>query len=188
MGLALLNLDGKRALVTGGGVGLGHHMALGLAEAGADLVVCGRRRELLEQCAAEAREFGRDVTVIPADITREEDLQVLLRDAGHVDILLNNAGIGLLRPWDKITREEWHSVTELNVDALFRLCQLFAPPMLERGWGRIINVSSVYGLISGDPNRYPADMQWDNPAYVVSKHAPSRASPTISARASRHAA
>ena len=71
--------------------------------------------------------------------------------AGRVDVLLNNAGIGLLRPWDTMTRDEWRSVMDLNVDAMWRLCQLFAPPMLERGWGRIINISSVYGLISGDP-------------------------------------
>jgi NAD(P)-dependent dehydrogenase (short-subunit alcohol dehydrogenase family) len=171
MGLALLNLEGKRALVTGGGVGLGHHMALGLAEAGADLVLVGRRREYLDNAATEARAFGREVTVIPADITVESDLQAVLDGAGRIDILLNNAGIGLLRPWDTITRDEWKSVMDLNVDAMWRLCQLFAPPMLERGWGRIINISSVYGLISGDPKRYPADLAWDNPAYVVSKHA-----------------
>jgi NAD(P)-dependent dehydrogenase (short-subunit alcohol dehydrogenase family) len=171
MGLALLSLEGKRALVTGGGVGLGHHMALGLAEAGADLVLVGRRREYLDNAATEARAFGREATVIPADITVESDLQAVLAGAGRIDILLNNAGIGLLRPWDTITRDEWKSVMDLNVDAMWRLCQLFAPPMLERGWGRIINISSVYGLISGDPKRYPADLAWDNPAYVVSKHA-----------------
>jgi NAD(P)-dependent dehydrogenase (short-subunit alcohol dehydrogenase family) len=170
-GLGLLALDGRRALVTGGGIGLGHHMALGLAEAGADVVICGRREDVLEQCAQEIRAFGRDATVIRADITQEDDLQRLVAGAGQIDILLNNAGIGLLRPWDEITREEWHAVMALNVDALYRLCQLVGPGMLSRGWGRIINVSSVYGLISGDPNRYPPEMRWDNPAYVVSKHA-----------------
>ena len=170
-GLSLLSLEGKRALVTGGGIGLGRHMALGLAEAGADLILCGRRGALLEKAASEARKFGSTVIAVEADMTVEADLQRLLADAGPVDILLNNAGGGLLRSWDRITREEWQSVMALNVDAVWRLCQLFAPPMIERCWGRIINISSIYGLISGDPNRYPEEMNWDNPAYVVGKHA-----------------
>jgi len=170
MGPAFLTLEGKRALVTGGGVGLGHHMALGLAEAGADLVLVGRRGEMLDPAAQEARAIGVSADTIVADVTIEADLQRIAREAGHVDILVNNAGIGLLRPWDTITPEEWRSIFAINVDAVWRLCQLFAPAMVERGWGRIVNIASIYGLISGDPANYPG-MDWDNPAYVVSKHA-----------------
>jgi len=170
MGPAFLTLEGKRALVTGGGVGLGHHMALGLAEAGADLVLVGRRGEMLAPAAQEARAIGVSADTIVADVTIEADLQRIAREAGHVDILVNNAGIGLLRPWDTITPEEWRSIFAINVDAVWRLCQLFAPAMVERGWGRIVNIASIYGLISGDPANYPG-MDWDNPAYVVSKHA-----------------
>jgi gluconate 5-dehydrogenase len=165
-----LSLAGKRALVTGGGIGLGHHMALGLAEAGADLVLVGRRAEPLEAAAAEARALGVDASTIAADVTVEADLARIGEEAGQVDILVNNAGIGLLRPWDTISPEEWRSIFAINVDAVWRLCQMFAPPMVERGWGRIVNIASVYGLISGDPANYPG-MDWDNPAYVVSKHA-----------------
>jgi len=180
-----LSLDGKRALVTGGGVGLGHHMALGLAEAGADLVLVGRRGDKLEAAAQEARAFGVRADTIAADVTIEADLQRIAAEAGQVDILLNNAGIGLLRPWDTISPEEWRSIFAINVDAVWRLCQLFAPAMVDRGWGRIINIASIYGIISGDPANYPG-MDWDNPAYVVSKHAVEGITHYLGTRLARH--
>jgi gluconate 5-dehydrogenase len=169
MGLSLLSLQGKRALVTGAGTGLGKQMALALAEAGADLVICARRREPLERTAVEARALGADVTVLRADVTREEDLRALQADAGRVDILVNNAGGGEIKPWLEVTPEDWRRITAVNLDAPFRLCQIFAPPMMERRWGRIINISSIYGLVGGDRSRYPG-MEWDNAPYFASKH------------------
>jgi len=169
MGLSLLSLRGKRALVTGAGSGLGRQMALGLAEAGADLVICGRRREPLDETAALARPLGVEVQVTPADVTREADVQGLAAEAGRVDILVNNAGGGQLKPWLEVTLEDWRRTTALNLDAPFRLCQLFAPQMMERGWGRIINVSSIYGLVGGDRRRYPG-IEWDNAPYFAAKH------------------
>jgi gluconate 5-dehydrogenase len=147
MGLQLLSLKGKRALVTGAGSGLGRQMALGLAEAGADMILTGRRREPLEKCAAEIRDYGVEALVIPADVTKEEDLQNLKANVGQVDILVNNAGGGEVKPWQEVTMEDWRRITAINLDAPFRLIQLFAPPMMERGWGRIINIASVYALI-----------------------------------------
>src|SRR5688572_19093533 len=97
--LELLSLAGKTALVTGAGTGLGLQMALGLAEAGANLVVCGRRLGPLEDCATQARAFGVTVQVIPADVTVEADLQRLKAEAGQVDILVNNAGFGMQGKW-----------------------------------------------------------------------------------------
>src|SRR5947207_6405524 len=155
MGLSLLSLAGKRALVTGAGTGLGRQMALALAEAGAHVVVCGRRREPIERCAAEARTFGIDAQSIAADVTREDDLQVLKAGAGQIDILVNNAGGGELKPWLDVSMDDWRRITAINLDAPFRLIQLFAPPMMQRGWGRIINISSIYGLVGGNPARYP---------------------------------
>ena len=180
-----LDLSGKRALVTGGGVGLGHHMALGLAEAGADLILVGRRKDKLDAAAEEARALGVAAETIAADVTVEADLQRIAAEAGRVDILLNNAGIGLLRPWDQITPEEWRGIFSINVDALWRLCQLLAPGMVERGWGRIINIASIYGIISGDPAVYPG-MDWDNPAYVVSKHAVEGITHYLGTRLAKH--
>lgn len=167
--LKLLSLEGLRALVTGAGTGLGLQMALGLAEAGADLIICGRRSAPLEDCAQQARALGSEVTVIPANVTVEEDVQRLKADAGRVDILVNNAGFGLSKPWTEVTLDEWRTVMALNLDAPFRLCQLFAPPMMERRWGRIINIASIYGSIAGDARRYP-DLEWDIPSYFASKH------------------
>jgi gluconate 5-dehydrogenase len=144
-------------------------MALALAEAGADVVVCGRRQEPLESCAAEARTFGIAAQPISADVTREADLQELKAGAGQIDILVNNAGGGELKPWQEVSMADWRRITAVNLDAPFRLIQLFAPPMMQRGWGRIINISSVYGLVGGNPARYPG-MEWDNAPYFASKH------------------
>jgi len=116
--LKLLSLEGLRALVTGAGAGLGLQMALGLAEAGADLIICGRRPEPLEECARQAREFGVEVTVIPTDVTVEADLQRLKAGAGRVDILVNNAGFGLLKPWLEVTMDDWHEVMAADISAL----------------------------------------------------------------------
>jgi gluconate 5-dehydrogenase len=168
--LKLLSLEGLRALVTGAGTGLGLQMALGLAEAGADLVVCGRRREPLEECASQAHTLGASVTVIAADVTVEADVQRLKAEAGQVDILVNNAGFSLFKPWLEVTLDDWREVMALNLDAPFRLIQLFAPPMLERRWGRIINIASIYGSIAGDARRYPGVENWDIPSYFASKH------------------
>ena len=168
--LELLSLRGKRALVTGAGTGLGLQMALGLAEAGADLVVCGRRQAPLEDCAQQAQQLGAAVTVIPADITVEADVLRLQQEAGQIDILVNNAGFGLLKPWLEVTLADWREVTALNLDATFRLIQLFAPAMMERGWGRIVNIASIYGSIAGDRRRYPGIENWDIPSYFASKH------------------
>lgn len=169
MGLKLLDLSGLRALVTGGGTGLGRQMALGLAEAGADIVVCGRRRERIEEAAEEIRGIGVSAEAIPADVTSENDIQHLVHTAGQIDILVNNAGVSRIQPWKEVSLAEWREVFSLNLDAPFRLCQLLAPPMVERRWGRIINVSSIYGVIGGSPDRYPG-VAWDLPAYFASKH------------------
>jgi NAD(P)-dependent dehydrogenase (short-subunit alcohol dehydrogenase family) len=169
MALTSLSLEGLRALVTGAGTGLGLQFAQGLAEAGADLVICGRRPAPLEAAARELRQLGADVQVIQADVTNEPDLARLLAEAGRVDILVNNAGGGEIKPWRAVSRADWDRLMDVNVWAPFRLIQLFAPPMMERRWGRIINVSSIYGLVGGDPSRYPG-VEWDNVPYFASKH------------------
>ena len=183
-GLALLSLEGRRALVTGAGTGLGRQMALGLAEAGAALTICGRREQPLLESAELARQFGVEVTVSPADVTDESDLRRLIAFAGQVDILVNNAGLAPNQLWQTVTLNEWRSVMALNLDAPFRLIQLLAPTMMERGWGRIVNVSSIYGSFGGDPDRYPSG--WDVPAYFASKHALNGVTRYLAPRLARH--
>jgi NAD(P)-dependent dehydrogenase (short-subunit alcohol dehydrogenase family) len=167
--LSPFDLTGKRALVTGGGTGIGRALVMALVQAGAGVVTCGRRKERLEETAATAGRDGHIVQVISADITREPDVQRLRDEAGDVDILVNNAGGAQQRPWLDVTSEQWRDVVDLNLDAAFRLSQVFAPAMSERAWGRIINIASVYGMIAADPSRYPG-MAVDNASYVAAKH------------------
>jgi NAD(P)-dependent dehydrogenase (short-subunit alcohol dehydrogenase family) len=167
-GLALLSLEGKRALVTGAGTGLGQTIARAFSEAGADVVITGRRRAPLEETAASIVDAGGTVEIIESDVTNEDDVQRLKAGAGQIDILVNNAGIAPNEPWDTVPLDSWRDVLEVNLLAPFRLCQVFAPPMAERGWGRIINIASVYGSIAGKPHHYPPD--WDPSSYFGSKH------------------
>jgi gluconate 5-dehydrogenase len=165
------SLAGKRALVTGGGTGIGRQFAQTLALAGAQVLICGRREAPLERAAAEiSARGGGSVSAAPADVASEDDVQRLAATAGAVDILVNNAGYGRIGPWTEVTPKEWREVMAVNVDAPFRLSQLLVPGMIERGWGRVINVASVYGIVVGNPYMY-TQFEWDSPAYVTSKHA-----------------
>jgi gluconate 5-dehydrogenase len=165
----LFDLTGRRALVTGGGTGIGRALVTALAGAGAGVVICGRRPEPLEATASRAKRDSLDVQAIQADVTRETDVRLLHEMAGVVDILVNNAGGAQRRPWRDVTLDQWRDVISLNLDATFRLSQLFAPAMVSRGWGRIINIASVYGMSVMDPSRYPG-MEGDNASYAAAKH------------------
>lgn len=164
-----LDLSGKHALVTGGGAGLGRCMTEALAEAGARVTICGRREPPLEKVCASITAAGGEARYVVADVTDEADRQKLHAEAEDVDILVNNAGLGVRKPWLTVTLEEWREVLTLNLEAPFRLSQIFAPSMVARKWGRLINVSSIYGLIVGDPALYG---EWgvDLASYVASKH------------------
>jgi NAD(P)-dependent dehydrogenase (short-subunit alcohol dehydrogenase family) len=168
--LPALSLEGRRALVTGSGTGLGKMIALGFAQAGAGVILTGRRRSKLDETADLIRDVGADVTVVTADITSEPDVISLGDQAGQVDILVNNVGIAPNQHWTDVSLDDWRAVFAVNVDAPFRLCQLFAPPMMARGWGRIINIASVYGRQGGNPALYEP-LDWDVPSYFATKHA-----------------
>jgi NAD(P)-dependent dehydrogenase (short-subunit alcohol dehydrogenase family) len=165
-----LDLAGKRALVTGGGSGLGRQMAEALAEAGASVVVCGRRAEPLEDTARALTAQGFAVEAIQADVTDEQALARLHAAAGAIDVLVNNAGYSIRTPWQEIPLDEWREVMAVNVEAPLRLCQLFVPGMVDRGWGRVINVASMYGVVAGDPALY-GELGLDIASYFASKHA-----------------
>ena len=169
--LKSLSLDGSRALVTGSGSGIGRQIAQGFAEAGAELILVGRRREPLQETADLLKKFSQlKTTIIDADITTDEGLEEIELEAGRVDILCNNAGASDYGPWQSISIEKWRNTFAVNVEAPFRLCQIFAPLMMERKYGRIINIGSVYGLMGGNPALYPG-MDWDIAPYFASKHA-----------------
>jgi NAD(P)-dependent dehydrogenase (short-subunit alcohol dehydrogenase family) len=168
-GLGVLSLEGKRALITGGGTGLGRSLARGFAEAGAEVVICGRRREPLEETRSVVEAAGGSCEIVVADVTVEADVERLRDAAGRIDILVNNAGISPDEAWETVSLDSWREVFDTNLFAPFRLCQVFGPGMRERGWGRIINIASVYGSIAGKPFLYPEG--WDPSSYFASKHA-----------------
>jgi NAD(P)-dependent dehydrogenase (short-subunit alcohol dehydrogenase family) len=164
-----LDLSGKHALVTGGGTGLGRQMAEALAEAGARVTICGRREEPLKSAAAALAAAGREARWAVADVTSDSDRRRLFAEVKGVDILVNNAGLGERKSWLEVTVDEWRAIMTLNLEAPFALSQLFVPPMVQKKWGRVINVSSIYGVIVGDPSLYG---EWGNDlaSYVASKH------------------
>ncbi|GII63857.1 beta-ketoacyl-ACP reductase [Sphaerisporangium krabiense] len=163
------DLTGRRVLVTGGGDGLGRQMTEAFVDAGATVVICGRRTEPLERTAAELAGRG-DVRPVRADVTVPAEVDALVAAAGGIDVLVNNAGLAHRTPWQEVESAEWRRIMTLNVEAPFWLCQRFVPGMVERGWGRVINVSSVYGLVAGDAGRYPG-LGLDIASYFASKHA-----------------
>lgn len=141
------------AIVTGGSRGLGKEMASALAERGADLVLCSRHPDEAAAAAEEiARETGRRVIGLRADVTRPDDVEALVErtaaEYGHVEILVNNAGVGMRKPLLETTDEDWQRVLGICLDGPFRMAKAVAPHMLRAGYGRILNVSSALGSIA----------------------------------------
>jgi NAD(P)-dependent dehydrogenase (short-subunit alcohol dehydrogenase family) len=134
-------LEGKRALVTGGGRGIGAAIARTLAGAGARVVVCGRHKPDLE---AIANELGG--VALAVDLTDRAASDAAMASIGHVDVLVNNAGIAESASYDRTTDEMWDRIFELDVTAPFRVTRAFLPGMIEAGWGRIINIASNAGV------------------------------------------
>ncbi len=144
---AMFDLAGKVALVTGGGRGIGRHLSIGLAEAGADVVLVGRKAEALEEVAAAIEALGRRAWVMAANVadTAAIDgvIEAVREGPGRLDILVNNAGMVWTAPTLEYPLDGWDRVFDLNVRGLFYLSQQGALLMREQGGGSIINVSSV---------------------------------------------
>jgi len=138
-------LAGKTALITGASRGLGKAMALALAGAGAKLALVSRDAERLK---AVAKEAGDGAKVFVADVSREEDVARLEREAGTVHILINNAGINLRKPITDFTLDEWNQVINTNLTSAFLLCRAFVPQVKGIGYGRIINITSTMAHVS----------------------------------------
>jgi NAD(P)-dependent dehydrogenase (short-subunit alcohol dehydrogenase family) len=147
--MKMFDITGKTAVVTGGGTGLGEAAAKALAEAGASLVLCGRKQEALERVASEIESAGGKALPVAADVTKREDVEHMAEEAekacGKVDILVNNAGINIVKPFLKLTEEEWDSVLNTNLKGCFYCCRSFGKGMVERKSGSIINIVSVFG-------------------------------------------
>jgi NAD(P)-dependent dehydrogenase (short-subunit alcohol dehydrogenase family) len=149
---SLFDLTGRTALITGAAGGLGSVFAHALAGAGADVALVGRRAEPLEQLAAEvSAASGRRAVALAADVTDEAAVRALVGAAaaalGPIDILVNSAGINIRRPSIAYDLADWQRVLQVNLTGPFLCAQAFAPAMLARGWGRVINVSSMLGQV-----------------------------------------
>jgi uncharacterized protein len=145
----------KTALVTGASGGIGKEMAKVLArEKGIHLILTARRKERLEELKGELEETGVSIEVFPADLSRREELDSLVeylknRSGGPVDYLINNAGFGLQGPYLEIEEETEGAMIQLNLVALTRLSRAVLPPMRERGFGAILNLSSIAAFFPG---------------------------------------
>ncbi len=147
----LFNLNGKVALITGGSKGIGRAMARGLAEAGADIVINSRNREEMDEAMNHILDgTGRQGHCVVADLFKREDTIRLGREAlaamGRIDIIVNHAGTNIVNPVDKIVDQDWDKLIELNLTAPMVLVRELAAQMKERKWGRIVNVSSIFGM------------------------------------------
>lgn len=151
MGMAALDLKDRTAVVVGGTSGIGRMLALGLAEAGADVVVTGRREALIETVATEIEALGRRTVRQVADVGDRASLEQLrdrtIAELGKVDILVNCAGRTKRVATLAMDEADWNAIIETNLTGTLRACQVFAPHMLERRYGRIVNIASLSSFV-----------------------------------------
>ena len=144
-------LDGRSAVVTGASSGLGSTFARGLADAGASVVVAARRKERLDDLAAELGRDGRQVLPVSCDVTREDQVERLmdmtLERFGRLDVLVNNAGMGHVAPAEEESLEDFRNVIDVNVTAVFLCAKHAGRAMLRAGGGAIVNIASIMGMV-----------------------------------------
>jgi NAD(P)-dependent dehydrogenase (short-subunit alcohol dehydrogenase family) len=151
MGHDALDLTGRTAVVIGGTSGLGHAIARGLAKAGADVVASARRADLVAETAAEIEALGRRTLRITTDVRDPDSLRHLLnacvKEFGGVDALVNSAGMTQKVPALKIDMNDWDRIIDVNLTGTLRACLIFGEHMLQRGWGRIVNIASLASFV-----------------------------------------
>ncbi|SDN76244.1 NAD(P)-dependent dehydrogenase, short-chain alcohol dehydrogenase family [Paenibacillus sp. yr247] len=152
MFLPSFQLQNKIALVTGAGRGIGRALAIGLAEAGADVALFARTASDIEEVAQEIRALGRKAYPFPVDVTNREQIEAavnqIIEQAGRLDILVNNAGMNIRSQALAVTDEEWDTIMQTNLKSAFLCSQIVGRHMQQREYGRIINIASVAGQVA----------------------------------------
>jgi NAD(P)-dependent dehydrogenase (short-subunit alcohol dehydrogenase family) len=152
MSTQILSLEGKVAVITGGTSGIGRAMSLGLADAGADVIATARRQQQVNETADEIKARGRKTLSLASDVCDRASLEKLLAATldgfGKVDILINCAGIIKRTPTLTVPEEEWADILNTNLTGTLRACQIFGKHMLDRGYGRIINIASLNSFVA----------------------------------------
>ena len=165
MSLELFNLTGRLAVVIGGTSGIGREIAIGLAQAGADVVATGRRNEMVNAVADEIESYGRKALRMTVDASSRPSIDALrdqiLQQFGRLDILVNAAGTTAKKASHLVTEEEWSRLMDVNVTGTFRTCQSFFEPLRDSGRGRVINIASLSSFVG----------LFEVAAYVTSKAA-----------------
>ena len=159
MGLDIFKLDGKTAWITGGAKGLGFAMGNALASVGARIAINSRHGDEAKEAAAKIAEtHGVNCYGFEADITHEDQVeqatQEIIKELGGIDVLINNAGVNVRQGTTELPTDEWRRVVDINLTGPFLCSKAVAPHMIEKGWGRIINMSAILGLV-GLANRPP---------------------------------
>lgn len=162
----LFDLTGKTAIVTGGSRGIGKEMAEGLAEVGASLMLCARRREWLDETVAEFSERGFNAAGMVCDVSQPDQVEALVNATvqkfGGLDILVNNAGISWGAMPEEMSLEQWQKVIDVNLTGCFLMAQAAGREMLKNNSGSIINIASIAGMTSSANGPFYA-------GYVASK-------------------
>jgi NAD(P)-dependent dehydrogenase (short-subunit alcohol dehydrogenase family) len=149
--LKLFNLTGRVAVVIGGTSGIGRAIASGLAQAGADVVATGRRKNLVEAIASEIEASGRKSLRLTVDASKRASIDALrdtvLKNFGRVDILVNSAGQTFRKPTIEVSESEWDTLMDVNLTGTMRACRSFYEPLAQSGRGRIINIASLTSFV-----------------------------------------
>ena len=152
MSYAPLDLTGQTAVVIGGTSGIGRVMTRALAEAGADVVATSRRMDVVEDTAKEIESIGRATLRVPSDVTDRASLETVLAQSierfGKVEIMINCAGRTKRVPSLDLTEEDWNAILETNLTGTLRAAQVFGRHMVERGYGRIVNIASLSSFVA----------------------------------------
>jgi NAD(P)-dependent dehydrogenase (short-subunit alcohol dehydrogenase family) len=180
MGHPALDLNGKTAVVIGGTSGIGLALAKGLAQAGANVVPTGRRAQLAQAAADEISKLQRKTLTLSVDVTNRSSIEALndavCSEFGHVDILVNCAGVTKRTPTLDLPEEEWNNILETNLNGTLRACQVFGRKMIGRQSGRIINIASLSSFVS----------LYEVAAYSASKSAVASLTKSLAVEWARH--